>query len=130
MCPRNNELDGGPQVLRDVAMAANFWLWMGYNFGCMIARDTLFYTRGGFCGSSYPMMTYIANDFMRVVRLCLIPITGFSVNLASNHCVIALQDSTGHFPSTGTTRAISTEVLVSTTINPSYTIFVSHFLRL
>jgi len=28
-------------VLRDVAMATNFWLSMGYNFGCMIARDSL-----------------------------------------------------------------------------------------
>jgi len=51
------------------------------------------------------------NNFMRVFRLCLIPITGFSVNLASNHCVISLQDSTEHFPSTGTTRAICTRTL-------------------
>jgi len=28
--------------LRDVAMATTFWLLMGYNFGCMIAIDTLF----------------------------------------------------------------------------------------
>jgi len=28
--------------LRDVAMATTFWLSMGYNFGCMIASDTLF----------------------------------------------------------------------------------------
>jgi len=26
---------------------------MGYNFGCMIASDTLFDSRGGFSGSSY-----------------------------------------------------------------------------
>jgi len=39
--------------------------------------------------------------------------TGFSVNLASNHCVITtrLEDSTEHFPSTGTTRAICTRTL-------------------
>ena len=45
----------GPQVLRDVALATNFWLSMGYYFGCMIASDTLFDSRGGFSGSSYPM---------------------------------------------------------------------------
>jgi len=41
--------------LRDVAMATNFWFSMGYNFGCMIASDTLFDSRGEFLGSSYPM---------------------------------------------------------------------------
>jgi len=51
--PGNHALDGGPQVLRDAAMATNFWLPMGYNFGCMIASDTLFDSRGGFSGSSY-----------------------------------------------------------------------------
>jgi len=102
---RNRVLDGGPEVLRDVAMATNFgtkitvnwlfvndsdyaigygrglsgwpiecrycrypapkdvamettfWLSMGYNFGCMIVSDTLFDSRGGFSGSSYPMKT-------------------------------------------------------------------------
>ena len=44
--------------LRDVAMATTFWLLMSYNFGCMIASDTLFGSRGGFSGSSYPMKTY------------------------------------------------------------------------
>jgi len=34
--------------LRDVAMATIFWLPSGYNFGCVIARDTLFDSRGGF----------------------------------------------------------------------------------
>ena len=48
----------GPQVLRDITMATNFWLSMGYNFGCMIGSDTLFDSRGGFSGSSYPMKTY------------------------------------------------------------------------
>ena len=48
-------LDEDPQVLRDVAMATNFWLSMGYNFGCMIAGDTLFNSWGGFSASSYPM---------------------------------------------------------------------------
>ena len=49
--------DRGPEVLRDVAMATNFWLSMGYNFGCMTASDMLFHSRGGFLGSSYPMKT-------------------------------------------------------------------------
>jgi len=43
--------------LRGVAMATTFWLSMGYNFGCKIASDTLFDTRGRFSGSSYPMKT-------------------------------------------------------------------------
>ena len=43
--------------LRDVSMATTFWLSMGYNFGCMIASDTLFDSRSGFYGSSYPMKT-------------------------------------------------------------------------
>jgi len=41
----------------DVAVATSFWLLMGYNFGSMIASDTLFDSRGGFSGSSYPMKT-------------------------------------------------------------------------
>ena len=43
--------------VRDVATATTFWLSMGYNFGRMIASDTLFDSRGGFSGSSYPMKT-------------------------------------------------------------------------
>ena len=43
--------------LRDVAMATTFCLSMSYNFGCIIAGDTLFDSRGGFLGSSYPMKT-------------------------------------------------------------------------
>jgi len=30
----------------------HFWLSMAYNFGCMIASDTLFDSRGRFLGSS------------------------------------------------------------------------------
>jgi len=41
--------------LRDVAMATTFWLSMGYDFGCMIASDMLFNSRGRFSGPSYPM---------------------------------------------------------------------------
>jgi len=43
--------------LRDVAMATPFCLSMGYNFGCMIASNMLFDSRGEFLGSSYPMKT-------------------------------------------------------------------------
>jgi len=38
--------------LRDVAMATHFCLSMGYNFGCMIASDTLFDSGGGFRGQA------------------------------------------------------------------------------
>ena len=51
---RDYVLDGGPEVLRDVAIATIFWLSTGYNFGCMIASDDF---SGGFSGSSYPMKT-------------------------------------------------------------------------
>jgi len=47
----------GPQVVRDVAVATNSWLSMDYNFGCMIASDTQFGSRGEFSKSSYPMKT-------------------------------------------------------------------------
>jgi len=30
------------------------WLSTGYNFGCIIAINTLFDSRSGFSGSSYP----------------------------------------------------------------------------
>ena len=56
-------LDGSPEMLRNVAMTTNFWTQfaiiglMDYNFGCMIASNTLFDSRGGFSGSSYPMKT-------------------------------------------------------------------------
>ena len=45
-------LDGGSEVLRDIVMATNFWMqfaiigFVGYNFGCTIASDTLFDSRG------------------------------------------------------------------------------------
>jgi len=42
---------------RDIAVATTFWLSMGYNFGCMIASDTLFDSGGRFSGSRYPMKT-------------------------------------------------------------------------
>ena len=57
MGPRNHVLDDGPQVLREVAMATNFWLLIGYNIGCMIASDMQFDSKGGFLWSCYPMKT-------------------------------------------------------------------------
>ena len=53
---QNADIADTPQ-LRDVAMATTFWLSMGYNFSCMTASDTLFDSRGGFSGTSYPMKT-------------------------------------------------------------------------
>ena len=47
MGPRNRVLDGGPEVLRDVAMATNFGTqfaitgFVGCNFGCMIPTRCL-----------------------------------------------------------------------------------------
>ena len=55
--PEKCVLDSGPQMLRDVAMATNFWLLVGYNFGCVVASDMVFDSMGGFLGSSYPMKT-------------------------------------------------------------------------
>ena len=49
--------DEGSTVLRGVATATTFWLSVGYNFGCMMASDTLFDSRDGFSGSSYSMKT-------------------------------------------------------------------------
>ena len=43
--------------IRVVAMATTFWLSIGYNFGCMIASDTLFDSRGEYSGSSHLMKT-------------------------------------------------------------------------
>jgi len=51
--PKESCVRWSPLVLRDVAMATNFWLSMGYNFGCMIASDTLIDSRGGFSGSTH-----------------------------------------------------------------------------
>ena len=56
-------LDGSLQLPKDIAMVTNFGTqfaitgFMGYNFGCMIAGDMLFDSRGGFSWSSYPMKT-------------------------------------------------------------------------
>jgi len=52
---RQNAAIADTLQLTDVAMAITFWLSMGYNISCMIASDTLFNSRGGFSGTSYPM---------------------------------------------------------------------------
>jgi len=54
---RQNEDIADTLQLRDVAMATTFGVSMGHNFSCMTASDTLFDSRGGFSGTSYPMKT-------------------------------------------------------------------------
>jgi len=49
--------------LRDVAMATTFWPSMGYNFGCVIARGTIFDSMGGFSVSIYLMKTQPISRF-------------------------------------------------------------------
>jgi len=55
---RNRALGGGPEFPRDIAMATNFGIqfaitgFVGYNFGCMIASDTLFDSGVGFRGQA------------------------------------------------------------------------------
>jgi len=53
---RNHVLNGGPVVLRATNFGAQLAItgFVGYNFGCMIASNTVFDSRGGFLGSSYP----------------------------------------------------------------------------
>ena len=63
MVGRQNAAIADTLHLRDVAMATTFWLSMDYNFGCMIASDTLFDSRSGFSGSSYPMKTQPISRF-------------------------------------------------------------------
>jgi len=62
MGARNHVLDGNAEVVRDFSMATNFgtqfaitgsMALMDYNFGCMIASDTLFDSREvGFWGQA------------------------------------------------------------------------------
>jgi len=73
----NLVFDGGSEVLRDVAMATSFWLSLGYNFGCMIASDTL-------CDSM---------KCLRVVAMATnfgtkIAVTGFVWTIATRRLVI------------------------------------------
>jgi len=52
---------------------------MGYNFGCMIASDTQFDSRGGFSGWSYPMKT-AEIECQKVVAMT----TNFGTKIAIN----------------------------------------------
>ena len=52
MVSRQNEDIANTLQLRDDAMATTFWLSMGYNFGCVIASDTLFDSRVGLRGQA------------------------------------------------------------------------------
>ena len=60
---RRNRVRWRTSALRDVTMAKHLGKqfaingFVGYNFGSMIASDTLFDSRGGFSGSSYPVKT-------------------------------------------------------------------------
>ena len=66
--------------LRDIVTATIFWLSLGYNFGCMIASDTLFDSRGGFAGRSYPIKTLAEIECLRVVAVA----TNFGTKIAIN----------------------------------------------
>ena len=82
---RNHVLDQSPEVMRDVTMATNFGMqfaitgFVGNHFGCMIGSDTLFDSRGGFSGSSYPMKT-AEIECQRVVAMA----TNFGTKIAIN----------------------------------------------
>ena len=58
MVSRQNAHIADTLHLKDVAMATTFgFRSMGYNFGCVIASDKIFVSRGWFLQSSYPMKT-------------------------------------------------------------------------
>ena len=79
MVGRQNADSADTLQLRDVAMATTFWLSMGYNFSCMTASDTLFDSRGGFSGTSYPMKTATIEGLRDVAMA-----TNFGTTLAAN----------------------------------------------
>ena len=63
-------------------MATTFWLSMGYNFGCVTASGTIFDSRSGFSGSSYPDEDIADFEVLRDVAMATsfgtkIVITGF-----------------------------------------------------
>ena len=76
-------------------MATNFWTqfaitgFAGYNFGCMIASDTRFHSRGRFSGSSYPMKTLAEIECLRVVAMA----TNFETKIAINWVCVNDSDS-------------------------------------
>jgi len=50
--------------LMEVFIATTFWLSSGYNFGCVIASDTLSDSRGGFSGPSYQLTTHQSREWV------------------------------------------------------------------
>ena len=68
----------GSTSLRDVAMATNFWLSMGYNFSCMIASDTLFDSREWVFGVKLSDEDKAEIECLRVVAMA----TNFGIKIA------------------------------------------------
>jgi len=72
---RNDVLDRSPEMLMDVAMATNFRAqfamtgFVGYSFGCMIASDTLFDSRGWVFGVKLSDEDIAEIDCLRVVAM-------------------------------------------------------------
>jgi len=75
MGPANHVLDGGSAVLRDVAMATNFGTqfaitsFVGYDFGCMIAIDAVFDSRGWVFGVKLSDEDIAEIECLRVVAM-------------------------------------------------------------
>ena len=92
---RNRVIDGGPAVLRDVVMATNFGTqfatigFVDYNFGCMIANDTLFDSRGGFRGQPI-RWRHAEIEYLRVVAMA----TNFGTKIAINWLRVNVSDQT------------------------------------
>jgi len=57
----------------------HFLAFDGLNFGCMITSETLFDSRGGFSGSSYPMKTYVLADFEVLRDIAMATILAFYI---------------------------------------------------
>jgi len=71
--PQVSYVRWGPTVLRDVAMASNFWMqfaingFVGHNFGCMTASDMLFDSRGWVFGVKLSDGDIAELEYLRVV---------------------------------------------------------------
>jgi len=86
--PYDHVLDGGPQVLRYVAMATRTQFaitgFVGYNFGCMIGSDTLFDSTGWVFGVKLSDEDIAEIKCLRVVAMA----TNFGTKIAINwRCV-------------------------------------------
>jgi len=79
-------LHGRPEVLKDFAMATNFGMqfpitgFVGYNFGRMIASDTLFDSRGWVFWLRLSDEDIAEIECLRVVAMA----TNFGTNIAIN----------------------------------------------